>query len=90
VQKSSGAAYAGLAKLLLGRGFDNAFFQLALAEKDVALALASAARREAAQLAPAREAIERRERQLPQYQDVPEELEELELVHGPDHIRKIG
>jgi 3-hydroxyisobutyrate dehydrogenase-like beta-hydroxyacid dehydrogenase len=42
VQKSSGAAYAGLAKLLLGRGFDNAFFQLALAEKDVALALVSA------------------------------------------------
>jgi len=42
VQKSSGAAYAGLAKLLLGRGFDNAFFQLALAEKDVGLALASA------------------------------------------------
>ena len=42
VQKSSGAAYAGLAKLLLGRGFDNAFFSLALAEKDVALALASA------------------------------------------------
>jgi 3-hydroxyisobutyrate dehydrogenase len=42
VQKSSGAAYAGLARLLLGRGFDNAFFQLALAEKDVALALASA------------------------------------------------
>jgi 3-hydroxyisobutyrate dehydrogenase-like beta-hydroxyacid dehydrogenase len=43
VQKSSGAAYAGLAKLLLGPGFDNAFFQLALAEKDVGLALASAA-----------------------------------------------
>jgi 3-hydroxyisobutyrate dehydrogenase-like beta-hydroxyacid dehydrogenase len=42
VQKSSAAAYAGLAKLLLGRSFDNAFFQLALAEKDVALALASA------------------------------------------------
>ncbi len=42
VSKSSGAAYAGLAKLLLGRGFDNAFFQLALAEKDVGLALASA------------------------------------------------
>jgi 3-hydroxyisobutyrate dehydrogenase-like beta-hydroxyacid dehydrogenase len=42
VQKSSGAAYAGLAKLLLGPSFDNAFFQLALAEKDVALALASA------------------------------------------------
>ncbi len=42
VQKSSGAAYAGMAKLVLGRGFDNAFFQLALAEKDVALALASA------------------------------------------------
>jgi 3-hydroxyisobutyrate dehydrogenase len=41
VQKSSGAAYAGVAKLLLGRGFDNAFFQLALAEKDVGLALAS-------------------------------------------------
>jgi 3-hydroxyisobutyrate dehydrogenase-like beta-hydroxyacid dehydrogenase len=30
------------AKLLLGHSFDNAFFQLALAEKDVALALASA------------------------------------------------
>jgi 3-hydroxyisobutyrate dehydrogenase-like beta-hydroxyacid dehydrogenase len=43
VQKSSGAAYAGLAKLLLGPSFDNAFFQLALAEKDVGLALASAA-----------------------------------------------
>jgi 3-hydroxyisobutyrate dehydrogenase-like beta-hydroxyacid dehydrogenase len=42
VQKSSGAAYAGMAKLLLGRGFDNAFFQLALAEKDVGLAVASA------------------------------------------------
>jgi 3-hydroxyisobutyrate dehydrogenase-like beta-hydroxyacid dehydrogenase len=42
VQKSSGAAYAGMAKLLLGRGFDNAFFQLALAEKDVGLALESA------------------------------------------------
>lgn len=42
VQKSSGGAYAGLAKLLLGPGFDNAFFQLALAEKDVGLALASA------------------------------------------------
>jgi 3-hydroxyisobutyrate dehydrogenase-like beta-hydroxyacid dehydrogenase len=42
VQKSSGAAYAGPAKLLLGRGFDNAFFQLALAEKDVGLALSSA------------------------------------------------
>jgi 3-hydroxyisobutyrate dehydrogenase-like beta-hydroxyacid dehydrogenase len=42
VQASSGAAYAGMAKLLLGRGFDNAFFQLTLAEKDVALALASA------------------------------------------------
>jgi 3-hydroxyisobutyrate dehydrogenase len=42
VQKSSGAAYAGMAKLLLGRGFDNAFFQLELAEKDVGLALASA------------------------------------------------
>ena len=39
---SSGAAYAGMAKLLLGRRFDNAFFQLALAEKDVSLALASA------------------------------------------------
>jgi 3-hydroxyisobutyrate dehydrogenase len=43
VQKSSGAVYTGLAKLLLGRGFDNAFFSLALAEKDVALALESAA-----------------------------------------------
>jgi len=42
VQKSSGSAYAGLAKLLLGRGFDNAFFTLALAEKDVGLALDSA------------------------------------------------
>jgi 3-hydroxyisobutyrate dehydrogenase-like beta-hydroxyacid dehydrogenase len=42
VQVSSGAAYAGLAKLLLGRSFDNAFFSLALAEKDVSLAIASA------------------------------------------------
>jgi 3-hydroxyisobutyrate dehydrogenase-like beta-hydroxyacid dehydrogenase len=42
VQKSSGAVYANLAKLLLGRRFDNPFFQLALAEKDVGLALASA------------------------------------------------
>ena len=42
VQKSSGAAYSSMAKLLLGRGFDNAFFQLALAEKDVSLAVASA------------------------------------------------
>ena len=42
VQKSSGAAYSSMAKLLLGRGFDNAFFQLALAEKDVGLALESA------------------------------------------------
>jgi 3-hydroxyisobutyrate dehydrogenase-like beta-hydroxyacid dehydrogenase len=37
------AAKAGLdPNLLLGRGFDNAFFQLALAEKDVGLAVASA------------------------------------------------
>jgi len=42
VQASSGGAYAGVASVLLGRGFDNAFFQLALAEKDVGLALASA------------------------------------------------
>jgi 3-hydroxyisobutyrate dehydrogenase-like beta-hydroxyacid dehydrogenase len=42
VQKSSGAVYANLAKLLLSHRFDDPFFQLALAEKDVALALASA------------------------------------------------
>jgi 3-hydroxyisobutyrate dehydrogenase-like beta-hydroxyacid dehydrogenase len=42
VQKSSGAVYANMAKLLLSHRFDNPFFQLALAEKDVALALASA------------------------------------------------
>ncbi len=42
VQKSSGAAYAGTAPLVLGRGFENAFFQLSLAEKDVGLALTSA------------------------------------------------
>jgi 3-hydroxyisobutyrate dehydrogenase-like beta-hydroxyacid dehydrogenase len=42
VQKSSGAVYATMAKLLLSRRFDSPFFQLALAEKDVALALASA------------------------------------------------
>jgi 3-hydroxyisobutyrate dehydrogenase len=42
IQVSSGAAYASLAPLTLGRGFDNAFFQLGLAEKDVSLALASA------------------------------------------------
>jgi 3-hydroxyisobutyrate dehydrogenase-like beta-hydroxyacid dehydrogenase len=38
---SSGGMYAGLADLVFARGFDNAFFQLALAEKDVALALES-------------------------------------------------
>lgn len=42
VQKSSGAVYANMAKLLLSHRFDTPFFQLALAEKDVALALASA------------------------------------------------
>jgi 3-hydroxyisobutyrate dehydrogenase-like beta-hydroxyacid dehydrogenase len=42
VQKSSGAVYANMAKLLLSHRFDNPFFQLALAEKDVGLALASA------------------------------------------------
>ena len=39
---SSGAAYAGLADLTFARTFDRAFFQLALAEKDISLALVSA------------------------------------------------
>jgi 3-hydroxyisobutyrate dehydrogenase-like beta-hydroxyacid dehydrogenase len=43
LKASSGGMYAGLAELTLRRGFDNAFFTLALAEKDVALALDSAA-----------------------------------------------
>ena len=42
VRASSGAAYAGLAELTFARTFEQAFFTLALAEKDVALALASA------------------------------------------------
>ena len=42
VRASSGAAYAGLADLTFARTFDQAFFQLALAEKDISLALASA------------------------------------------------
>ena len=42
VRASSAAAYAGLADLTLARSFDQAFFTLALAEKDVSLALASA------------------------------------------------
>ncbi len=42
IQVSSGAAYAGMAPLTFARNFDNAFFQLGLAEKDVALALESA------------------------------------------------
>jgi 3-hydroxyisobutyrate dehydrogenase-like beta-hydroxyacid dehydrogenase len=39
---SSGGMYAGMAELTLKRGFDNAFFSLGLAEKDVSLALESA------------------------------------------------
>ncbi len=42
VRASSGATYAALADLTFGRSFDQAFFQLGLAEKDVSLALASA------------------------------------------------
>jgi 3-hydroxyisobutyrate dehydrogenase-like beta-hydroxyacid dehydrogenase len=42
LKQSSGGMYAGLAELFFARGFDNAFFQLGLAEKDVALALDSA------------------------------------------------
>jgi 3-hydroxyisobutyrate dehydrogenase-like beta-hydroxyacid dehydrogenase len=39
---SSAAMYLGMAKTTLSRAFDNAFFTLRLAEKDVALALESA------------------------------------------------
>jgi 3-hydroxyisobutyrate dehydrogenase-like beta-hydroxyacid dehydrogenase len=42
VRASSAASYAGLADLTFARSFDQAFFTLALAEKDVSLALASA------------------------------------------------
>lgn len=42
LRASSGGMFAGLAELTLRRGFDDAFFSLALAEKDVSLALASA------------------------------------------------
>jgi 3-hydroxyisobutyrate dehydrogenase-like beta-hydroxyacid dehydrogenase len=42
LRKSSGGMYAGLAELTLRRGFDDVFFSLALAEKDVSLALESA------------------------------------------------
>jgi 3-hydroxyisobutyrate dehydrogenase-like beta-hydroxyacid dehydrogenase len=42
LKASSGGMYAGLAELTLRRDFDNAFFTLALAEKDVALALDAA------------------------------------------------
>ena len=42
VNASSGKVYATLAPLLLGRNFDMEMFKLAIAEKDVALALASA------------------------------------------------
>jgi 3-hydroxyisobutyrate dehydrogenase-like beta-hydroxyacid dehydrogenase len=39
---SSASMYLGMAKTTLARSFDNAFFTLGLAEKDVALALESA------------------------------------------------
>jgi len=42
VKASSGAMYAGMADVTLKRDFDDAFFSLDLAEKDVSLALASA------------------------------------------------
>jgi 3-hydroxyisobutyrate dehydrogenase-like beta-hydroxyacid dehydrogenase len=42
LKASSGGMFAGLAELTLRRDFDRAFFTLALAEKDVALALESA------------------------------------------------
>jgi 3-hydroxyisobutyrate dehydrogenase-like beta-hydroxyacid dehydrogenase len=42
VRASSGATYAGLADLTFARSFEQAFFTLALAEKDVSLALESA------------------------------------------------
>jgi 3-hydroxyisobutyrate dehydrogenase len=43
LQASSAAAYTAILPLTLGRDFDNAFFTLDLATKDVALALESAA-----------------------------------------------
>jgi len=42
VNASSAKPYAGLAPLVLGRNFDMTLFKLAIAEKDVALAVASA------------------------------------------------
>jgi len=42
VNASSAKLYTGAAPLILGRNFDMALFKLAIAEKDVALALASA------------------------------------------------
>lgn len=42
LKASSGGLYAGMAETTLKRNFDEAFFTLALAEKDVALALESA------------------------------------------------
>jgi 3-hydroxyisobutyrate dehydrogenase-like beta-hydroxyacid dehydrogenase len=43
LESSSSAIYLGMARLTLAREFDDAFFTLALAEKDVSLALQSAA-----------------------------------------------
>jgi 3-hydroxyisobutyrate dehydrogenase-like beta-hydroxyacid dehydrogenase len=42
LKQSSGGMYAGLIEMTLRRGFDDVFFSLALAEKDVSLAVASA------------------------------------------------
>ena len=43
LKKSSGAVYAGLAGLLLGRDFENVIFKLGIAAKDLSLAAESAA-----------------------------------------------
>jgi 3-hydroxyisobutyrate dehydrogenase-like beta-hydroxyacid dehydrogenase len=42
LKSSSAAVYTGLADMTLGRDFDNAFFTLRLANKDLSLALESA------------------------------------------------
>src|SRR5687768_18490726 len=42
VNASSAKLYAGMAPLILARNFDMTLFKLSIAEKDVALALASA------------------------------------------------
>ena len=43
LKKSSGAAYAGMAGLLLGRNFENVIFKLGIAAKDLSLAASSGA-----------------------------------------------